>query len=200
MNTKEAIFNKSIELFAAYSYNATSIRHICREVGIKESSFYNHFSSKNQLLESILEHFNNLLLSTHTQESVIEQLTEKYSLRDLLNYALNENIQTWNNIQTNQIWFILNTEQYSNPDAAKIIIQEDERRIEKSINLFKHLQLKNKMKEYNPKILAYSYIYAMKSLHYEYSLRKLHKLECDFIISTMFEICNSFCSIWEINN
>lgn len=198
MNTKELIFTKSIELFAQKSYNGTSIRNICKEVGIKESSFYNHFESKNQLLESIFDFFNKQLQSTEINNFDIDQITQKYTLRELLIFALNQNIEIWNNIQTNQIWFIVNTEQYSNISAAKIIIEEDERRVSLACRLFTQLQQKQKMKSSNPKMLAYMYIYAMKSLHYDYSIRKLHAFECEHIVSYMFQICNLFCDQWEI--
>ena len=200
MNTKELIFAKSIELFALKSYNGTSIRNICKEVGIKESSFYNHYESKNKLLESIFDFFNKQLQTTEINDFDIDQITQKYTLRELLIFALNKNIEIWNNIQTNQIWFIVNTEQYNNILAARIIIEEDERRVNLATNLFSHLQEKQKMKLTNPKILAYMYIYAIKSLHYDYSIRKLHNFECEHIVSYMFQICNLFCDQWEIVN
>lgn len=53
IHTKELIFDTSIELFAERGYENVSMRDLAKEVGIKASSIYNHFSGKNALLEYI---------------------------------------------------------------------------------------------------------------------------------------------------
>ena len=57
MNNKEKIFQVSIDLFSKYGYDGVSVRQIAREVGIKESSIYNHYSSKQAILNRILEYY-----------------------------------------------------------------------------------------------------------------------------------------------
>ena len=61
-NTKERIFDVSIDLFSQYGYSNTSIRQIAKEVGIKESSIYNHYPSKESILDSILNFYINEML------------------------------------------------------------------------------------------------------------------------------------------
>ena len=61
-NTKEKIFNVSIDLFSQYGYDGVSIRQIAKEVGIKESSIYNHYQSKESILESILNYYINEMI------------------------------------------------------------------------------------------------------------------------------------------
>lgn len=63
MNNKEKIFNVSIDLFSQFGYDGVSIRQIAREVGIKESSIYNHYKSKESILDSILEFYIAQMLS-----------------------------------------------------------------------------------------------------------------------------------------
>ena len=57
MNNKEKIFRVSIDLFSEYGYDGVSVRQIAREVGIKESSIYNHYSNKQELLTTILNYY-----------------------------------------------------------------------------------------------------------------------------------------------
>ena len=57
MNNKEKIFYVSIELFSKYGYDGVSIRQIASEVGIKESSIYNHYSNKQAILNAILNYY-----------------------------------------------------------------------------------------------------------------------------------------------
>ena len=75
MNNKERIFNVSIDLFSRHGYDGVSIRQLASEVGIKESSIYNHYKSKESILNSILEFYieemkSNEISSTQANENL----------------------------------------------------------------------------------------------------------------------------------
>ena len=55
--TKEKIIEVSLDLFSRKGYSAVSIRDICRQVGIKESSIYYHFKNKQAVFDEILSRF-----------------------------------------------------------------------------------------------------------------------------------------------
>ena len=55
--TKEKIFAVAVRLFAEHGFHGTSIRELAREVGIKESSVYNHYSGKNAIFQTILDYY-----------------------------------------------------------------------------------------------------------------------------------------------
>ena len=55
--TKDKIFDTALDLFSKKGYDSVSVRTIASEVGIKESSIYNHYSSKKDILMSILNYF-----------------------------------------------------------------------------------------------------------------------------------------------
>ncbi len=57
VNNKEKIFHVSIDLFSKYGFDGVSVRQIAAEVGIKESSIYNHYSNKQDILNSILDYY-----------------------------------------------------------------------------------------------------------------------------------------------
>jgi len=57
LSTREKIMNAAIDLFSESGYDKVSMRDIAKMVGINVSSIYNHFSSKNSILEYILEDF-----------------------------------------------------------------------------------------------------------------------------------------------
>ncbi|WP_406534936.1 GNAT family N-acetyltransferase [Methanobrevibacter sp.] len=57
MNNKEKIFNASVNLFSQFGYDRVSIRQIAKEVGIKESSIYNHYKSKESILDEIMDYY-----------------------------------------------------------------------------------------------------------------------------------------------
>lgn len=56
-NTKQRILEVSLELFSQNGFSAVSIRDICRQVQIKESSIYYHFKNKQAIFDELLELF-----------------------------------------------------------------------------------------------------------------------------------------------
>ena len=64
--TKNKILEVSIDLFSEFGYDNVSMRQIAREVGIKESSIYNHYKSKESILETILDYY----ISEMTKEDI----------------------------------------------------------------------------------------------------------------------------------
>ena len=55
--TKQLILDVALRQFAQRGYSAVSIRNICKEVGIKESTVYYHFKNKQDILDSLVEEF-----------------------------------------------------------------------------------------------------------------------------------------------
>ncbi len=58
MTTKEKILDVALHMFSGRGYEAVSIRDICGEVGIKESTLYYHFKNKKDILDSLVAKFN----------------------------------------------------------------------------------------------------------------------------------------------
>ena len=57
MNTKEKIFDVALDLFSKKGYDSVSLREIADGVGIKKSSIYSHYASKEAILMDIFEYF-----------------------------------------------------------------------------------------------------------------------------------------------
>lgn len=72
--TKEKIAQTALMLFAKRGYQAVSIRDICKEVGIKESTVYYYYSSKRDLMDSLLNAIDQM---TETMKAEFDQAFEK---------------------------------------------------------------------------------------------------------------------------
>jgi len=59
---RDLIITKSIGLFLRTSYKATSIRHITEALGITKGAFYWYFKSKDELLLTIIDKYQNEFL------------------------------------------------------------------------------------------------------------------------------------------
>ena len=60
MNTKEKIFDVALDLFSKKGYDSVSLREIAEEVGIKKSSIYSHYASKEAILIDIFLYLSGL--------------------------------------------------------------------------------------------------------------------------------------------
>ena len=119
-NTKELILDKSMELFAKSGYAAASMRDISRAVGIKASSIYYHYDSKQALLDAMIERaddltgelkgvFSNALKKT---DEVGKEMFVLTGLHFLKGYLMNKKIQP--------LLRILECERFHSKDADKM--------------------------------------------------------------------------------
>ena len=74
MSTRDKIMGVALNMFSERGYEAVSIRDICGEVGIKESTLYYHFKNKKDILDSLIEKFRSHIdgLLSH-----VDEITEK---------------------------------------------------------------------------------------------------------------------------
>lgn len=75
--TKDKIFDTALDLFSKKGYDSVSVRTIASEVGIKESSIYNHYSSKKDILMSILNYFEEDFKGNPLDDESIRKLLEE---------------------------------------------------------------------------------------------------------------------------
>lgn len=161
MNTKEKILNAALTLFSEKGYNAVSVRHIAAEVGIKASSLYNHFESKQDILNELVE----------KNIKYIDDFLEKMKIEDFINSDKYNKMESFNNIfidislkiikffleNSNVIKFrkMLIIEQFSNSKLSalyhKIFITDI---LEYESRLFKCFMDKNILIKSDPYILA----------------------------------------------
>ena len=71
--TQQKIFKIAIELFSQKGYSGVSIREIAKAVGIKESSIYNHYKNKDQILQTIYDYYQNQMKKTILPEKELDK-------------------------------------------------------------------------------------------------------------------------------
>ena len=85
MTTKEKIMDVALHMFSERGYEAVSIRDICGEVGIKESTLYYHFKNKKDILDSLVSKFKDHIegLLSHIDEIPDEASQKKAKKSDI---------------------------------------------------------------------------------------------------------------------
>ncbi len=86
MNTKAKIMDVALHMFSERGYAAVSIRDICGEVGIKESTLYYHYKNKQDILDSLIARFKAHIeeLLGHIEELSDQPFSEKKTKRTAL--------------------------------------------------------------------------------------------------------------------
>ena len=59
-NTKEKILEEALKLFAQSGYKGTSMNEIAAKIGVSKAALYKHYSSKQEILDSIVERMNQM--------------------------------------------------------------------------------------------------------------------------------------------
>ncbi len=87
-DTKSRILSAALELFSTSGYEGVSVKQIAEGVGIKDSSLYKHFSSKQEIFDTLLEQMNTRFAETvafyKLPQGEIANVAQEYGKRDLI--------------------------------------------------------------------------------------------------------------------
>lgn len=195
-NTKEKILDKALELFGLRGYDAVSIRNLTKEVGIRESSFYNHYKSKEALMEEIFMIMEMELGKNKLNTVQLERLTDELDLEVFLKKGIDRFMEKWNKPFASKIWAVISMEQYRNPRAARLILHETERTLNMLSTAFLFFQQKKKMKEGDPMLYAHLYGFSQRAIHLDYSLRTFLNEQPEKSLKKMYETAELFASAY----
>lgn len=158
LKTKEMIEQVALDLFSKKGYKAVSIREISKQVGIKESSIYYHFTNKQAIMDSLLQKID--LLVDRMKADFDTEFAKTDSVSDtamcevavglLKNYLLNPYVY--------KLLSILMIEQMSEKKAYDVyqrlvfelpLLQQEQ--------VFKEMMERGYIKHNNPTVLAQEY-------------------------------------------
>ncbi|MDR2386068.1 MAG: TetR/AcrR family transcriptional regulator [Deltaproteobacteria bacterium] len=129
--TKDHIILESTILFAKKGFDAVSIRDIAAVIGIKPSSLYNHFESKEALFDAVIKHAEDLYLLYFQHLDSMIKASGTFS--EILDVIFLEPIKMSNTF-TCYAFSLVQTEQFRYNRASMIFTNTF---LEYSINFFK---------------------------------------------------------------
>lgn len=88
--TKKDIFYSSIKLFVQKGFDAVSIKNIAEDVGISQSAVYNHFQTKQEILDNIYDYYCYYFLLNRPSLEDIEPILKNGTLIDIMTCVLYE--------------------------------------------------------------------------------------------------------------
>ena len=83
-NTKEDILIAALNLFAEKGFDGVSVRDIAEEVGIRQSSLYKHYESKQDIFDNILirmeEQYQRMTLEVRAPQGAMQDVAKAYEI------------------------------------------------------------------------------------------------------------------------
>jgi AcrR family transcriptional regulator len=170
--TKEKIFDVSIDLFSQKGFDGVSVREIAREVGIRESSIYNHYKSKDEIMDSIFQYFKEELMKMRPPEARNMGKMDKIT-PEIFRQRANLTLDLFKNSKMDKIFRIISSEQFRDERAKiivlKFLIQEP---YSFSKKVLEFMVDKGIIGRIDPSIKAMEFQYSIFSLFLEYLLLK----------------------------
>jgi len=87
-NTRQRILDEALALFSVNGFEGVSVKEIASAVGIKDSSLYKHFGSKQEIFDTLLEETNRKFEETVSfyklPQGEIEKVAKEYGRNDLI--------------------------------------------------------------------------------------------------------------------
>lgn len=121
-NTKQQILLSALNHFSTYGYTGASIRQIAREVGIRESAIYNHYKSKEEIFNAILNKFKSRSISNKVlSDELLDQLTNPGLF--LRNFS-KKLVEYWNSEEERKFIRLLLMEQFTKIGNVELSITD----------------------------------------------------------------------------
>ena len=121
--TKDKLFYAGLSLFSQKGYANVGIRELCRTVNIKESSFYNHFHGKEDLLDAIFDFFNHASNKVVMPQEDIDHFIQNGDVHMFFVQNMYRIREHTSNVLYHTALQIVLTESYLHKSAAKMAKQ-----------------------------------------------------------------------------
>lgn len=146
MNRKEEILLVTLELAAENGLSNVSMAQIAEKIGIRKPSLYNHFKSKEEIIEAMYQYFRDKSKETLSLTDIdYGEFVKDKSMEE----ALQQSVSNYMNMNSGGKMFlfykVIYSERAINPNAAKIMAEETRRMIIATKNLFYALQAHGKI-------------------------------------------------------
>jgi AcrR family transcriptional regulator len=197
VETTRQILEVSAALFARNGYDGVSVRTIASQAGIKESSLYNHFQGKEDILETLYDEFIVRVPATRPTDAEIDQMLLFMGPEDVFRQIAFHVGKSVNGILSNTA-IIINYEKFRNKRAAEIyythIVREP---VDYYVRLINKMIERNMIKHVDARIIAEQYNYVSLSLTNEYIMSQYGLADEQAVVGFMIKTLKFFCSLMD---
>ena len=195
IETRNRILEVSANLFAHRGYDGVSVHEIAARSGIRESSLYNHFKSKNELLNALFERFIREIPLTRPPEPELDRMIALMEPPELLKSLILISSRGIGGILANTA-MIINLEKFHNPRAAALyfdyVVREPAAFYER---LFVKMIEQHKIKAIDARTFAEQYNYAYIAITKEYYMVESGFTDLPAVMEKLKQNIDFFCGL-----
>lgn len=199
--TRNQILETAAQMFAGKGYDNVSIRQLAQGVGIKESSVYNHFAGKQDILEVLLKDFSVRAPDSRPSCEELEKMTAIMSLKEILKTIMFSVGRSSDETLENTA-IIIQCEKFRNPQAAEAyyayLVREPAEYYQNLIRMMSRKKmLKEILNDENVQRIIQQYCYTATAVSQEYFMAKHGYGSIEEAVGRMLETIDFFCGLIE---
>lgn len=195
IETRHKILEEASLLISQYGFDNVSIRQITKQVGIKESSLYNHFVNKDAILESLFTYFVENHGTVRPPEEELDELMLVMQPEEIFKHIVFYFGKHINPILENTAMIITN-EKYRNARAAEIyyryVVNDASAYFER---LIRKMIDRGMFKEVDAHLYAMQYNYTSIALVKEYYMARNGMADLYAVVKYMVTTIEFYCSL-----
>lgn len=163
MTRKEEIIYATLELASQHGLKSVSMSQIADKVGIKKPSLYNHFKSKDEIVNEMYLFIREKAKINNANSVDYTKLMGNRNLEEILLGSMTSYMSFLTDEKMLLFFKVLYSERSISSIAAQIMIEETNRMINSTKNLFYALAVHNKIKNENVDVVASSFAMTIHS-------------------------------------
>lgn len=168
-DTRDRILAVAVRLFSERGYNGVSVRDIARGVGIKESSLYNHFESKDALIGAVYGSFAERMLSREVTAETVDSALDTMPAAEFFRNAFRVYAEIMTDPQSVMAWRILVTEQFRDPRANRLINEDIGAKLSSSTRLaLERMRSRGLVRDVDPDVISVALNEAIKGMLFRF--------------------------------
>jgi len=195
IETANRILEVSAGQFARKGYDGVSVHEIAAAVGIKESSLYNHFRSKADILYTLFDIFREKAPESRPSEEDVDKMLSIMQPEEILKNILFYFGRHTNSMVEN-IAMVIANEKYKNAKAAEAyfqcVVREPSDYYERLIT---KMAARGMVKKVDARIFAEQYNYVSIALTKEYFMVKNGLADMQTVVKYMITTISFFCGL-----
>ena len=166
MNTRERIVDEALTLFSIRGFKGTSVKNIADAVGIKDSSIYKHYKSKQEIFDAIVEQMRKRMaemsvalgIPQDVDESSVASVYGSLSLPELREMSRKVFLFYLKDEFVSRFWRLAQIEQYQNTEIYEIYRSIFfEQSIQYQTELFAEMIRQGSFKKADPEVVAVNF-------------------------------------------
>jgi AcrR family transcriptional regulator len=165
MTTKEKILDAALDLASKNGLGALSLSQIADKVGIQKQSLYNHFSSKEEIIKALYEYLRQKAKENTGADPVdYGKVVKGKSAYAVLSTAVASYMNINEDPDMKRFYKFILSERSIHPEAAKIMVNETEKMILATKQLFYAMQVQKVLVFDDPDTAAFGFAMAVHAI------------------------------------